>query len=156
MTEYHFNVFADYHQFYLQDENAEGNFSESWNKQTVEDKLALVPNAFAVGTARPSTVPVTVEILESAPHDDNFDEWNQVNECSFQVPTGRIVILGCTDYFPTATRIVVKPGCYRVRIYYGGLDTLSESGLDGNDRYRIVLWIADYAEPEIFKRYSSV
>ena len=29
---YHFDLFADYHQFYLQDEAAEGDLSDSWTR----------------------------------------------------------------------------------------------------------------------------
>ncbi|WP_313013585.1 hypothetical protein [Brevundimonas sp.] len=31
-------------------------------------------------------------------------------------------------------------GDYAARVSHGGLDTLSEDGLDGDDRYRIQLW----------------
>ena len=31
-------------------------------------------------------------------------------------------------------------GDYAARISHGGLNTLSEDGLDGDDRYRIQLW----------------
>ncbi|MDW4736332.1 hypothetical protein NQ293_26040, partial [Escherichia coli] len=43
---------------------------------------------------------------------------------------------------PDAARIDVAPGTYRVRVSYGGLDTLSEDGLEGDDRYRLQLWPA--------------
>lgn len=59
---------------------------------------------------------------------------------SIEVQSGRIVIAGCTDYFPEAKRLEVRPGTYRARIYYGDLDTLSQDGLAGNDHYRVVLW----------------
>lgn len=34
----------------------------------------------------------------------------------------------------------VKPGWYRVRICYGGKDTLSADELDGDDHYEVSLW----------------
>jgi len=42
------------------------------------------------------------------------------------VPSGRIIIAGCTDYLPDAARITVQPGTYKVRIYYGALDSVDE------------------------------
>ena len=63
-----------------------------------------------------------------------------MTECSIEVPSGRIVIAGCTDYFPDADRVNVLAGTYQARISYGQLDTLSDDGLDGDDRYRVQLW----------------
>src|SRR5262245_31348180 len=140
MTLYTYELFADYYQFYLQDEKAEGDLSDSWTKEATDNLLALAPGTIGVGTARNMDVPVTVQILDAAPTDKNFFEWDQVNECSIEAPSGSIVIAGCTDYFPDAARIPVEPGTYRARIYYGKLDALSEDGLEGNDHYKIVLW----------------
>jgi hypothetical protein len=58
------------------------------------------------------------------------------------VTSGRLVVAGCTDYFPDAARIDVPPGSYRARIYSGNLNSLSDDGLDGDDHYRVALWNA--------------
>ncbi len=62
-----------------------------------------------------------------------------MTEASTDVPSGRIVIAGCTDYFPDARRIDVPPGRYRVRVHYSGMETVSEDRLEGRDHYRVVL-----------------
>jgi len=136
-----FSLFADYHQFYLQDEAAPGNLAEAWTPDAVDRMLALAPGVIGVGTARDMDVPVEVEILSQPPAED-FTAWDRVNECSIRLSSTRAVIAGCTDYFPDAARIPVTPGEYRARIYYGGLDSLSPDGLDGQDHYRIALWPA--------------
>ena len=51
-----------------------------------------------------------------------------------------VTTAGCTDYFPDAARLAVKPGTYNALIGYKGLDTLSEDGLDGGDSDHIFLW----------------
>jgi hypothetical protein len=135
----HFELFADYFQFYLQDEAVKGDLSDSWNEEAVGRLLALAPGTIGVGTVRDVQVPVDVEFRDAPPNDDP-GIWDQVNECSIEVQSGRIVIAGCTDYFPEANRLEVRPGTYRARIYYGDLDTLSQDGLAGNDHYRVVLW----------------
>jgi hypothetical protein len=76
-------------------------------------------------------------------------------ECSIEIPSGKIVVAGCTDYFPDAARIPVKPGNYRARIYYGDLNSLSEDGLDGGDHYKIVLWPSDDMVVRVIKRGAS-
>jgi hypothetical protein len=142
MTSYQYILFADYHQFYLQDEAVQGDLSDAWTEQTVANLLALAPGTIGVGTVRDMEVPVEVEIVESEP-EEGFDVWDQVNECDIEIMSGTIVIAGCTDYFPEAARIKVKPGSYRARIYYGNLDSLSEDGLDGDDHYRLILWMSE-------------
>lgn len=85
------------------------------------------------------TVPVTIEIRDGAP-DEPLGEWDQMNECSIEITSGRLVVAGCTDYFPDAARIELPPGHYRARILYGDLETLSGDRLDGDDHYKVVLW----------------
>jgi len=38
------NLFADYFQFYLQDESAEGDVSEAWTDEAVARMLAVTPS----------------------------------------------------------------------------------------------------------------
>ena len=153
MDEYRYELFADYHQFYLQDEQADGDLSDSWTQSATDILLALAPGTIGIGTARNMTVPVTVQISDGPPHDDLAD-WDQVNECSLNVSSGQIVIAGCTDYFPEAARIRMAPGWYRARIFYGGLHTLSEDGLEGADHYKIVLWPGTEIEPRVLKQHA--
>jgi hypothetical protein len=140
MQAYTFHLFADYFQFYLQDEQATGSLSDSWSVEAVKRKLALAPGIIGVRTARNTTVPVTIVIGESAPNNE-LDVWDHMNDCTINVSSGRLVIAGCTDYFPEAARIVMPPGCYHARVYYGGQDTISENGLEGNDVYKVILWL---------------
>ena len=146
-----FELFADYFQFYLQDEPVGGNLGNSWDQDAVDRLLALAPGTIGVGTVRNMDVPVIIEVHDAQPSDD-FGEWDHVTECSIDVQSGKIVIAGCTDYFPDAARISVHPGCYRARIHYGQLDSLSEDGLDGDDHYKIVLWQAPAGNPLVLKQ----
>src|SRR5262245_10593636 len=97
-------LWADYHQFYLRDENAKGDLSESWTKEAVVRLLALADGTIGVGTVDDRFVAVTVNVLPSTPADD-LEAWEHVTECSIKVTSGRIVVAGCTDYFPDALRI---------------------------------------------------
>ena len=151
MRRVEYQLFADYHQFYLQDESAEGNLEDSWTEEANARLLAVAPGTIGVGTVRSMDVPVTVEVHATEPEFD-ADLWDLVTECTLEVPTGRIVIAGCTDYFPDAARIEIEPGVYRARVSYGDLDTLSEDRLDGDDRYRVQLWPAPAIEPRVLKQ----
>jgi hypothetical protein len=133
------NLFADYYQFYLQDELADADPPDDWSEQLTTQMIATAPGIVGIGTARNMTVPVRVEFFNTQP-DEQCMGWDHVAEASLYVPSGRIVIAGCTDYFPEARRFSVSPGSYRIRVCYGGLDTLREDGLDGDDHYRVLLW----------------
>jgi hypothetical protein len=140
-----YQVFADYFQFSLEDENREFDELPYWDDATIERMLIVQPGCVYVGTARNMTVPVEVEILDQAPPLD-IQQWDKVNECSLEIASGRLVVLG-NDYYPEAPRIDVAPGLYHVRLLYAGLDTLDESGLEGDDHYHVQLWPTNKAMP---------
>jgi hypothetical protein len=117
---YELDLFADYYQFYLQDEQADGDLSDSWTEQATTDLFALTLGTIGIGTVSNSDVPATVEVHNSEPEHD-FDEWDRIIECSIDVPSGRIVVAGCTDYFPDAARISVEPGVYQARVFMANL-----------------------------------
>jgi len=141
MSHFVFSIFADYFQFYLEDDDApldEIDFAEAWTEDAVERQLAATPRAIGVGTSRNMTVPVVLEIEATSPDDDPAAEL--VTEACFDVKSGRLAILGCTDHAPDATRIEVIPGRHRARVFYYDQEKLSEDALEGDDRYRVVLW----------------
>jgi hypothetical protein len=145
-----FELFADYFQFYVQDEKAAGDLSDSWTPDAVARLLATAPGTVGVGTVRNVDVPVEIEVSNSEP-DTDLSAWDQINECSVEVPSGRLVVAGYTDYFPDAERIDLAPGTYRVRVFYGSLDSVSDDGLDGSDHYRLVLWPGTPCEVTVLK-----
>ena len=154
MRRFEYTLMADYFQFYLQDERADGNLSDSWTDEAVQRLLAVAPGVIGIGTVRNMEVPVVVEMMDAEPAAD-AEAWDHVVECGLDVPSGRVVIAGCTDYFPDAARIDVQPGVYRARISYGSLNTLSDDGLHGDDRYRVQLWRADAIEPRVLKQRAA-
>ncbi|MEV5479995.1 MULTISPECIES: hypothetical protein [Streptomyces] len=57
---------------------------------------------------------------------------------------------------PQGPRIPLTPGAYAARVYSRGLHTISEDGLDGEDRYHVVLWPTDEDHPaQVLKRYPE-
>jgi len=83
-----FELFADYCQFYLQDEGVTGDLSDSWTPEAVDRLLAVAPGVIGIGTVRNTNVPVEVEIFQCAPG-ENLDAWDRVNECSVNLASGR-------------------------------------------------------------------
>lgn len=151
MNRYELTLFADYHQFYIQDESVDGNLSDAWTDDAVKHLLAVAPGTVGIGTVRNVDVPVTISILEREPVFDP-EEFDQVVECSVAVESGSIVAAGCTEYFPDAMRIKIPSGLYRVRASFEGLDSVSADGLEGNDQYHLQLWPSPMGPVEILKQ----
>lgn len=134
------DIFADYFQLYLQDAETQDDFAEGWTDETVAAMFVAKTTAVAIGTARNMDVPVRLEIHDVAPSD--LGGWDRQNTAPLHLPSGRLQVMGCTDYRPDAFQTPVAPGSYQVCVSYFALDTLSEDGLDGDDRYLIQLWLA--------------
>ena len=153
---YNLNLFADYFQFYIQDEQVPGDLSNSWTPDAVKRLLALADGTVGIGTVRNMFVPVTIKFFDSEPSLADLDNYNQVNECDIIITSGKMVVAGCTDYFPEAVRIETSPGTYRVRIYYSNLEKLSEDGLDGDDNYELHLWRVEQShELKVIKQFKE-
>lgn len=132
-------LFADYHQFYIQDDDIDyGDLSDAWTAEATDRLLAVADRVIGVGTVRNMEVPVHISIAEKLP-DLVPAEWDRINRASLYCETGRLVIAGCTDYFPEAQRLKIAPGEYDVLVAYRNLDSLSEDGLDGDDSYHLFL-----------------
>jgi hypothetical protein len=142
-------LFADYFKFYLQDDDPEkGNLEDSWTDQASKRLLAIAPFVVEVGTVRNMNVPVKIFLSNDNPK-VGFENYDLVNRCSLAIETGKIVVAGCTDYFPEALRIDVPSGLFEILIGYGNLDKLSEDGLDGDDFYDVFIFpSAKFAEVE--------
>ena len=151
-------LFADYFQFYLGDEKNGSSLEDSWTDEAVNRLLATAKCVIGVGTVRNMIVPVKINFYNSEPEVKiiNLEKVNQINECDLEILSGMIVVAGCTDYFPEAKRIKVENGIYRVRIYYGNLEVLSENGLEGEDFYELHLWRTNNFSPlKIIKQRVS-
>ncbi|MDW3646042.1 MAG: hypothetical protein R8P61_03190 [Bacteroidia bacterium] len=135
-------LFADYFQFYLQDEETAEEIEDAWNKADLDRKLVVDKDQVIIGTARNMTVQVLLKIYYDPPpmSINSQHSIDKINECDIETASGNLVIAGCTDYYPEARRIRLEKDIYRLRIYYYNLSKLSEDGLEGEDFYEIHLW----------------
>ncbi|SFU88345.1 hypothetical protein SAMN02799631_02888 [Methylobacterium sp. 174MFSha1.1] len=147
-----YRILADYHQFYLWDHGASPDAPTDFTAADVARRIKAAPFVVVVQPERNMEVPVEVEVVRDAPPLD-LDRWDHVAEASLALPSGRLEIHECTG--GSVDVVPVAPGIYRVRAEHGGLGTISPDGLDGQDRYRIVLWPAPFAEVSVLKQYGA-
>lgn len=143
-------VFSDYHQFYLRDHGMNPDAPMEYSEEDTVRRIKAGPFVVVVQPERDMDVPVEVEIRDEPP-DLDLDAWDHVAEASLDLPSGRLEIHECTG--GSVDVLAVSTGTYRVRTYHGGLGTLSEDRLDGDDHYRIVLWPAPFATLTVLKQY---
>lgn len=135
---YQGNLFADYFQIYLHDET-HPDLPDDYTDEAINRRLMAGPHAVILHTARNMTVPIRVEWHDQRPIPD-LDAYQHVVEARFDCPSGQLVLAGLMDDESKAPRLSVKAGPLGVRASLSGLDTLSENGLEGRDRYVMQLW----------------
>jgi hypothetical protein len=139
-------------QFYVMDESTE--YDPDWTTEAGVRLLAKNTGILGIGTVRTDAyVRVILEITSAKPKDDDFDAWDQVNECSLSIASGKLIVTGIGDELSQVPRIHVRPGSYRCRIYYGNLASVSTDKLEGNDHYKLVLWKSAPSRLIVRKQY---
>jgi hypothetical protein len=147
-----FNVFADYHQFYLWDRGITNRAPEEYTQEDVRRRIKVGPSVVVIQPERNNTVPIVVEVHDADPGFESSG-WDHIAEASLHLPTGRLQVHECTGG-PVAD-FTVTPGWYRVRYQGGGLASIDECGLEGKDRYLLVLWPAPASEVHVVKQWEA-
>jgi hypothetical protein len=143
-------LFADYYQFYLWDGGVKPQAPEDYTDDDTRHRIKAGPNVLAILAERNMKVAVEVEIHNTAPAYD-ADDWDHIVEASLHLPTGKLHVEECSG--GVIADFDVEPGWYRVRSFHGGLDTIDESGLEGDDHYLAVLWPGSPVELRIIKQW---
>ena len=136
-------VFADYFQIYLRDA-AFPDLPDDYSDEAIARRLMPGDHGVILHTSRNMKVPVSVVWQQSEPSAD-LDQFQHVAEASFEAESGELIVAVMTDAEATAARLSVPTGTIGVRACLSGLDTISDDGLEGEDRYLIQLWPAQQA-----------
>lgn len=148
----HYEIFADYHQFYLMDAEKYSNAPLDYTDEDIQRRIKAEKYVVVVQPERNMTVPVDLEIFNSAPHED-FKDWHHVAEASLDLPSGKLQIEECCG--ETKDILILPSGSYRIRTFYGDLNTLSFDGLEGDDHYKIAMWQAPFKDVKVLKQYKN-
>lgn len=146
-------LFADYHQFYLTDTGGGTDYSPEVTDEGIARRIVCLDGVLVIFTERNMDVPVRVELYETEPALE-FGDTDHVVEGGFR-SAGTVAIAGCTDYLPDAARFPAPPGDLKAVVVFAGLDTLSEDGLEGEDRYTVHLWPGKAEGICVLKQWKS-
>jgi hypothetical protein len=142
-----FKLFADFGQIHVCDPEGAGLLEDAWTAQASEDRIADGGDIVGVGAKDTADVNVSVEVLSSVP-DDDTPAWDHATESSFDVTSGEMAVLGCTDELKKARRFPLKPGTWRVRASHANL-------AKGREQIRLQIWPAPRQAPQVVKRWSA-
>jgi hypothetical protein len=152
MSRHSFVVDADYHQFYVWYVGMSPSAPEDYTDDDVRRMVKVAPHVVVVQPVRSMTVPVELEVHADDPGFE-IAAWDHVAECALDLPTGQLQVDECTGSAVLDLRL--SPGTYSVRVLFAGLDTLSDDGLDGEDRYRIDLWPGTPRDLAVVKQWTG-
>jgi hypothetical protein len=132
-------LFAEYHQFYLVDEDVGPSIPTDVTDGDLSARLLVCPHLVVVLTFQPNMVAVAVEAAAAEPSLD-LEAWDHVAECDLELPSGRLAVDRCVG--PVAARLCLPPGPYRVRVCLGGLRDWADvpGGKDAPERYQVSVW----------------
>ena len=148
----HLKIFADYFQFVVMDEACEDDFGSIWTDEAFGRLLAVGETSVCPGTLRNVEVPVQIHVHPSAPEAD-LTSYDHAASASLSLPTGRLVVMGCTDHMPDALRIEVPAGSYRVLYLASGVESITTEWDPADDCYIVHLWPAPPCEPALLKHW---
>ncbi|MBO0805650.1 MAG: hypothetical protein J2P25_21560 [Nocardiopsaceae bacterium] len=130
-------LFADYHQIHVFDEESETDLGNYWNDEAYEAGIVVADDAVGIVTSTDLDVGVSVEVLQEEP--PAGDATGRIVEGELHVPSGRVVVMGCTDFLPDAARFEVGRGRHRVRVARLPLDPAADDP-DIEERLRLSIW----------------
>lgn len=145
-----FEIFADYFQFIVQDACSEDDFGALWADEAAVSMVAVGNAAVAMGTLRNVVVLVDIHILDGPPAVGLADADHAV-EGAFALPTGQMVVMGCTDYLPDARRLSIRPGAYRFLYLVSGVHTIKTEWEPADDHYSLYIWPGQHQPTRVIK-----
>lgn len=148
---FNFAVHAECQQFYVQDDTADCGHLQ-WTLQEGARLLAVTTGVLGVGTISEGFVAVALEIWEERP-DVDLSQWDQVNECSLEITSGRLIISGLfdCDSVPDSRKVYLEPAVYRALICYANIASAPSTEVV-NDHYKVVLWPAAFGPLRVLKQ----
>jgi hypothetical protein len=152
-------LFADYSQIHVSDDGGDGDLSDAWTEEASDDRLAIARGVAGIGTVVNVYVAVSLEILETEPA-VVLDGFDHVVEGAFEVRSGTVVVMGCTDYFPEAARFGVPAGWTRIRASGSNLDAAARAQVDSDEdpatteRVLIQLWPGEPGPTIVRQRWT--
>lgn len=161
-TVHNLHIFADNFQFQLQDQIEDCDYPEYWNDALLTQLFVSGNRIVGIGTVRDLDINVTLEIYAEPMDEKEIDEEPDLSNCdhaaqtNIELPSGKLLITGCTTDYEETIKIDLPARNYRLRIFWEQLDTIDELGFEGEDHYLIQLWPDTHFEELVLKEWRQL
>jgi len=147
-----FNIFADYFQICVRDAGAAANAPETITDADIAFRAKFKDRVATIRTERNMDVPVIFECHDSPP-DIDLSQADHAIEGPIEILSASIEIF---DLMGASSHVFQVPaGNYRICVLFDRLGTIDESGLQGDDLYRLILYPGNAAMPVLLKEYKG-
>ena len=131
------------------------NFAER-KSEIIDGVFTWAKDSVAFATTQELGVPVEIQEHSACPALE-LNQWDQVIEVGIELISGELVVAGMLDYLPSAARLKVKAGSYRLRIRFGDLDEYwTTGGWFCNAHYQLLIWPSSLEEASVLKSHSRI
>jgi len=135
-----YTVFADYFQVNLDDfSHYDGGENIEYTEDDFNERVVSSNCRITIFTQRNMDCEVKVYILDEEPV-LNAEMYDLIKTTWISVPSGKLVLGGCTDNIESSNIISLPAGEYDAVVTFSNLDTVSDDELDGNDYYEFFLY----------------
>jgi hypothetical protein len=148
-------IFADYFQVYLADPLLNNDWADAWNAPNASsDRFIMHERLLGFVTERNTTVPLRVVSHDAVPDlTDQLSRADHAVKAGLSTADRRLIVAGCSDYWPGAYSVAVLPGLYGAAFLSFGLSTVR--GLEGKDRYELHIWpVGEKPKAEVLVRWQ--
>lgn len=148
---YNLNFYTQYSQFYLTSDNANSLSPDNpWSEQDYNDRLGSFKNFLSIFTECYGNVKGELDILEKPIKNVDYNKYDHIVEAGINIESGTLQVLDCPNS-SVELEIKIPPGKYRVRVYSSNLDSVIDD--DGDDYYKIEIWLSEDMETRVLKQY---
>jgi hypothetical protein len=151
---YTLDFLTQHGQFYLTSDKAQGLDSNAikWTHDDFTSKIAFAKNALIIFPQCYGHVRGELSILKTEVEDTDFEKYDHVVEGSIDVNSGELQLLDCPS---SSIELDIKllPGTYRLRIYMSNLESTFIDDQEGNDYYKMEMWLDSNKERRVLKQF---
>lgn len=154
---YTFSFRTFYNTFFITSDNG-AVIITNWaidQKEGYNDRLLQSKNLLAVRTESYGLIKGEINVLESENKKASFYKYDHIVEAGIKVESGSLQILECPSSAINLD-IKVKPGIYRVRVYFSNMVGYDSDEDKEDDYYKIEVWPDSNMERKVLKRYSKL
>ncbi len=161
-TVHQISVFADNFQFQLQDQVEDCDYPEHWNDALLMQLYVCGHKIVGIGTVRDQDIDLCLEVYDQKMPDEDLEkepelaDYDHAAQCNIEIPSGKLLITGCTSDYEDAIKLALPAKHYGVRMFWANLDSTDELGFEGDDRYLIQLWPDTFFEEGVIKLWRQL